>query len=57
MIAVFPRYTPRERLADACIHILGTTGSAVGLTIIFAMSVATLPAAHTLSLMVYGIGV
>jgi hemolysin III len=56
MQLAFPRYSREERLADYFVHVLGTSGSIVGLTILVAMSVASLPADRTLTLVVYGVG-
>lgn len=54
---VFPQYTAGERVADFIVHVLGIVGSAVGMAVLLAISMSTLPVLSVISVAIYGIGV
>lgn len=51
----FPKYTPSERLADGCIHVLGVTASVVAISALIIYATPDLSPLSTVSLVIYGI--
>lgn len=56
MNIVFPKYTMGERIADACIHVLGVAASIIAALILVIMAATALPAGSWASVAVYGVG-
>lgn len=53
---VVPQYSPRERIADFIVHLLGIVGSIVGIVVLLVVSIGTWSALAVVSVSVYGIG-
>lgn len=52
---MFPQYTVRERIADACIHVVGVTASVVALTALLILGVQAQATLWIVSLSIYGL--
>ncbi len=52
----FPEYTPGERVADACIHVVGVVGSLAAAATLTTVAILYLPPLSTLSIVVYSLG-
>jgi hemolysin III len=52
---VFPNYTMRERVADGCIHAIGTAASLVALTVLLVIGVQSQMTLWVMSLAIYGL--
>lgn len=52
----FPHYTPAEKFADGCVHVLGISASVFGVVALFAVAIGSVPAISIVSLVVYSIG-
>jgi hemolysin III len=51
----FPTYTPRERVADGCVHVLGVSASLVGLTALLIIGIKSQMLPWVVSLTIYGL--
>lgn len=56
MDITFPKYTPSERVADACIHVLGVTASLIATALLVMTAAASLHLGAWLSVVVYCVG-
>ena len=52
---MYPKYTFAERLADGCIHFIGILCGLIGLVILLAFAIPSLPLSSTTSLLIYGV--
>lgn len=53
---MFPEYTPRERVADGCVHVVGITACLAAIAAMMALAVPALPPLPIASLAIYGGG-
>lgn len=52
---MYPNYTRGERLADACIHIIGVSAGLIAVTVLLIEAVPRLPIETTATVAIYGI--
>lgn len=52
---MYPDYTAGERIADACIHVIGIALGVTGLVFLLAIAIPSLPAPSTVSLVIYAV--
>lgn len=53
--AMYPNYTPGERFADACIHVVGVLAGLIAVTVLLIVAIPTLDTSTTLTVAVYGL--